>query len=175
MTNKSKKMKRNTAISAAILLLVIAAYAWSAGNDKTEDTPANYPIRFDLAGPDGRTTSLESFSGKVVVLNFWASWCRPCAYEMPDLQKFHEAYKDKDVVVAAIALDNNFEASKAFMKKAGYSMPYFRPNGPVPSQFEVSAIPVTFVIDQRGNIVATYTGMTDFSASYFLDEIKKLM
>jgi thiol-disulfide isomerase/thioredoxin len=168
-------MKRNIAIPAAVILLGIAAYAWSAGKKHPDTIVNNYPIKFDLAGPGDNTTSLESFSGKVVVVNFWASWCRPCAYEMPDLQKFYDTYKGKDVVVMAVALDNSFEASKAFMKRGGYSIPFFRPNGPIPSQFEVSAIPVTFVINTEGNIVATYTGMTDFSASYFLDEIQKLL
>lgn len=168
-------MKHTLVIGITVLTFGLTAFSLVKVNEHgkpdsiiaTED----YPIDFQLQDKDGNAVALSDYAGKVVVLNFWASWCGPCAMEMPDLQEFYEANKDGDVAVVAVALDRNFDASKNFMDKKSYTIPYFKPDGDIPSQFSISAIPVTFVLNKKGEIITTYTGATDFGAKYFAKDI----
>ena len=174
--DKEIHMKRILIIGITLLTIGITAFSLinekEPKENKSPTAEKDYPIDFSLEDKDGNKLSLSDYEGKVVVLNFWASWCGPCKMEMPDLEKFHEANKDGDIAVVAVALDRTFNTSINFMNNTGYSIPYFKPDGKVPSEFSISAIPVTFIIDKKGNIVTTYTGATDFGARYFLKDIE---
>lgn len=171
-------MKKYVFAFLVVVLAGLSAFAFFKGGDSNHSKSYNvikdesYPIKFELKDADGNEVALSQFSGKVVVLNFWASWCRPCAYEMPALDKFNTENSGDDLAVVAVALDRNFAASKNFMQSKGYSIPYYQPAGNIPSQFGVSAIPVTFVINPKGEIISTYTGMTDFGAKHFQKTIE---
>lgn len=108
---------------------------------------------FTLKTYDGQTITLSSFKGKVAVVNFWASWCVPCAEEAPDLEKTWQAYKDKDVVFIGVGYVDSDEKAKAFI--AQYGITYY--NGAdlgtrISDAYHIKGVPETFVINPKGEV-----------------------
>ncbi len=109
------------------------------------------PFRVDT--PDNRPLSLSEFKGKVVFLNFWATWCKPCEEEMPSMERLHQRFKDQGLVVLAISEDaGGASVVGPYLKKHKLTFPVgLDPKTSVASLYGVWAIPSTFIIDKRGN------------------------
>lgn len=125
---------------------------------------------------DGEAVDLSAFKGKVVVLDFWASWCKPCVEMMPSLQKIHDAYADRGVTVVGVSIDEGKDRVKKirkFVEKVGVTYPIYSDARPTPAwhTFKVKAIPALFLIDREGRIVAQWLGTVDHGA--LEAEIKK--
>lgn len=105
---------------------------------------------------NGQRLNLEEFEGKPVFVNFWATWCPPCVAEMPSIQKLYDEYKNK----VAFVLISNEETGviNAFFKKYEYSMPVYSLLSNVPSVFETSTIPSTYLIAPSGRVLIKKTG-----------------
>lgn len=120
---------------------------------------------------DGVTYQLSDFRGKVVIINFWASWCVPCAAEAPDLQSAWEKYEDEDVIFLGIAYADNGPNSLAFLERFGVS--YL--NAPdigtfVSDLYHIEGVPETFIVDQNGDIAEfIYAGVTEAQLSVIID------
>lgn len=117
-----------------------------------------------LAGVDGKTVQLSDFKGKVVVLNFWATWCPPCRKEIPDLIALQKKYGN-DLVVVGVSLDENGPAAvKSFVAKSGINYPVVMGDQGTASAYGgIKAIPTTFVIDRAGKIVGQIEGGADLA------------
>ena len=133
-----------------------------------EPTKADFNLK--LIDRDGNITSLESMKGKVIFINFWATWCPPCIAEMPSIDKLHDEMGD-EVAFVILSLDQDFELAKAFDKRKGYNLPIYTLGGNLPDMYESSAIPTTYVIDAAGNLALTHKGMADYNS----DEFKKFL
>ncbi len=127
----------------------------------------------DLIDAAGNRRSLKEFEGKVIFLNFWATWCPPCVAEMPSINSLHEEMGD-EVAFVLLSFDKDFEKAKAFDKRKGYNLPIFAPAGKLPSMFQSSALPTTYVIDAEGNLALTHTGMADYSDPKFKKFLESL-
>jgi peroxiredoxin len=125
----------------------VAALALS----KPSPLGAAKPFRVDT--PDNRPLSLSEFKGKVVFLNFWATWCKPCEEEMPSMERLHQRFKDQGLVVLAISEDAGGASVVApYLKKHKLSFPVgLDPKSSVASLYGVWGVPSTFIIDRRGN------------------------
>ena len=109
---------------------------------------------FTLTTLDGKQFHLADQKGKVVVINFWASWCGPCRTEAPELEALWQQYKDKDVSFLGVTVADDPKDSQAFMAQYGMSYPV-APDGKsdVSKQlYHIQGVPETFVIDKQGNI-----------------------
>jgi len=106
---------------------------------------------------DGTPATLGQYRGKVVFLNFWATWCGPCVAELPAIQKLHEALKDNPVAFVLVS-EEDAPTLKAFLAKKPVSLPVFRSDGHTPPLFASSAIPTTFIIDPDGLVVFKRVG-----------------
>ena len=125
---------------------------------------------------NGKLTNTSELKGKVVFINFWASWCPPCRAEFPSIQKFYEKYKEnKDLVFLTINLDDNVAAGKEYLNKEQFSVPFLVPDGYVPNVFFNGSLPTTVVLDKSGNIRMHHAGMADYSNNSFYDEINLLL
>jgi len=115
---------------------------------------------FTLTTFDGKAVSLESQRGKVVVLNFWASWCYPACYEeAPALEAGWREFRPRDVVVLGVAIQDKDPASLEFIQRFGLTFPNAPdPAGKVSIDYGVYGVPETFVIDRRGVIRQKHVG-----------------
>jgi len=130
---------------------------------------------FTLVSTDGKKINLSDYKGKVVILDFWATWCGPCRRGIPDLVSIQKSYKDK-IVVIGISLDDNRTKNDIipFMKEYGVNYPVVYGNSEVVMNYgNISAIPTSFIIDQKGNLVDKYIGLV--SKEIYLNRIKGLL
>ena len=109
---------------------------------------------------DGDQVSLEALRGRVVVVNFWASWCFPACYEeAPDLQRIWERYRDLGVTVVGVNIQDQDKPAREFLHRFKQTFPNgMDPTGKISIDYGVYGVPETFVIDQTGRIVAKHTG-----------------
>jgi len=124
---------------------------------------------------DGNNVSLSDFKGKVVILDFWATWCPPCIREIPDFIELYDQYKDKGFAMLGISLDQaGIGVVKSFAQKFKINYPIMMNDGRVDKAYGgITSIPTTFVIDPEGNIRKKYIGFTE--KSVFEEDIKTLL
>jgi peroxiredoxin len=115
---------------------------------------------FSLEDLNGQKVELKNFKGKVIFLNFWATWCGPCKEEMPSMESLWQWFKGKDFLLLSISVDyEGVKSIKEYVEKQRYT---FRvlidPQCQTIDLYEVKAIPTTLIIDKKGQIVAVATG-----------------
>jgi peroxiredoxin len=130
---------------------------------------------FTLEEINGQTLSLSDFKGKVVFLNFWATWCHPCKAEMPAMEQLYRRFKKRGLVVVAV---NHYEKKgkvMRFIDEGGYTFPVpLDREGAVSRKYRVSFLPVTFIIDRAGKLAGQVVGMRQWdsaSAFKFFEEL----
>ncbi len=141
----------------ALLVIPVAAAAQTAGV-----TPIPAPDTKFLT-LDGKTKSLSDYKGKVVLIDFWATWCGPCRMAMPGLQKLHESMKSRGLVVLGVSLDKNPPVQvPPFLKKMGitYANVADNPKDPCSQKWDVRAIPSLYLVDKKGRVVRHWRGLT---------------
>ena len=128
-----------------------------------DDTAAVLPdVVFQ--SPDGQKIHLTELKGKVVFINFWATWCPPCIAEMPSISGLYEKLKNnKNIVFVMVDADHNFQKSVPFMAQHHFSMPLYALISNVPAQLVSNNIPTTTIIDKMGKIVFHQEGGADYS------------
>ena len=116
---------------------------------------------FSLQG-DKTAIKLSSYKGKVVYVDFWASWCKPCRKSFPFLNTIHERYKNKGLKVIGINLDSDKSDAKKFLSKypANFSIAY-DPEGKTPKQYRLSVMPTSYLIDRQGNLINIHKGFKE--------------
>lgn len=131
---------------------------------------------FELKDLDGNKVKLQDLKGKVVFLDFWATWCPPCVVSAPEVDKISHEYTDKNVAVLSISLDDNPEAVRAFAarKKLTGRMLMAGSSG-VEVHYHVNGIPTFYVIDQEGYFVASWSGYTPAMARAWRNELDNLI
>jgi peroxiredoxin len=119
---------------------------------------------FQARTTDDRPLHLGDFKGKVVFLNFWATWCDPCREEMPSMERLHRIYKDRGLVVLAISLDSQGAGVvNPFVKKLGLTFPVaLDPKMAVREKYGVWVVPSTFIIDRTGKRVLFANGAREW-------------
>ncbi len=126
---------------------------------------------FSLVAMDGKTYALDNLRGKVVLLNFWATWCPPCRKEMPDMEALYQRFQKKGLMVLAVS-DENRETVAGFLAKTGYTFPVLLdPGREVNKAYGVEGIPKSFIFDSKGNLVTLAIDMR--TERQFLDLLKE--
>ncbi len=116
---------------------------------------------FTLTDLAGRSVSLESLKGRVVLLDFWATWCAPCRKSMPELQALHARYAARGLTVLGVSIDEKADAKvKKLVKDKGFTYPVAVDSASQPAwqAYRVKSIPAAYLIDRDGHIVAQWTG-----------------
>lgn len=116
---------------------------------------------FSLKGDNGKIT-LSDYRGKVVYVDFWASWCKPCRKSFPFMNEMEKKYANRGLKIIAINLDSDISAAKTFLKKnkADFTVAY-DPDGVTPGKYQVRVMPTSYLIDKNGNIQNIHKGFKE--------------
>lgn len=177
-------MKNLIMISAAIVMTSLLACSNNKQEDSTSTTqqqtdsnaavsPSLQPTlpTFTVENVDGDRVNLQSFKGKKVFVNLWASWCPPCKREMPSIEKLSQSVDTNNVAFVMISLDDQFEKAKAYIRSAKLQLPIYYPAENPPALFNVEGIPSTFIFNETGELIKRMDG-ADF---YDTDEYRALL
>ncbi|HTY42284.1 MAG TPA: TlpA disulfide reductase family protein [Thermoanaerobaculia bacterium] len=147
-------------IVAAALGIALSASAALASIATADARPAAPPFTLDNAA--GKPVSLEDYRGRVVVLNFWATWCHGCKQELPWFVRFQKDYGSRGLVVVGASTDaDGWKVVTPYLKKKPLNYPVVIANEALTKAYDVQAMPVTVLIDRQGRVAATYVGMID--------------
>lgn len=133
---------------------------------------------FSLTSLDGKAVSLNDLRGKVVFLDFWASWCPPCKQEMPELSRLSEKFKASDFAIVAVSVDKKKEHASGFISTisgSGKLIVLHDPSASVVSQYNAQAMPTSFIIDKTGVIKFVHFGYREEDPAAWVREIEGLL
>lgn len=155
----------------------------NAGADSTGSSAPQPEAPADAASTDvsfldgnGKSITLQSLKGKVVFINFWATWCPPCIDEMPSINRLKQTFKSRDdIVFLMVDVDGDYGKSKAFMDKNRYDLPVYTPDSDIPPSFLGNAIPTTVILDKAGELVVRAEGGRDYMAPGTVKAIEDLL
>ncbi len=131
---------------------------------------------FTLADVNGRRVRLGSFRGKVVFLNFWATWCPPCIQEMPTMEKLHGEFGGKGLVILAVNFRENPEQVKAFLKEHQLTFTtLLDPKGKVFELYQAWSLPATSIVNKKGQAVGKVIGYRDWHKPEMKEFFRRLL
>ncbi|MEO1052985.1 MAG: TlpA disulfide reductase family protein [Bacteroidota bacterium] len=168
-------MVRNSTVILIILILSIAAcqQPQKTEADSASTDAKDLVAKIKLSDLDGNSIDLKSMKGKVVFLNFWATWCKPCIEEMPSIDAMKQSLGGRDIVILA-ASDEPLKRVKAFADKYDFSFQFVKMESSV-ADLGIYALPTTFIIDKQGEIALNETGARDWNNQANQDMIKEMM
>lgn len=182
--NQRQRKTQKWGVWALVGVVAVGAlYYFVSGNTTAEETSlsprlpsgaitGNAPD-FSLTDIDGRSVSLKDFRGKVVILDFWATWCPPCKMEIPDFIALQSEFAGRDVQIIGIALDEP-DKVKSFAMQNGMNYPVLLGSDEISQRYGgIDGIPTTYVIDKQGRIAARYEGYR--SRAVFESAIRRLL
>src|ERR1035441_5844508 len=135
-----------------LLLSAVLVYFIYAGIHEHVVVAGDTAPEFTIRADNGRTVSLPNFGGKLLVLNFWATWCPPCVQETPSLSQFAAAYAAKGVVVLGISVDKDEVAYRAFLKRFNPAFLYAR-ESKLHEDYGTFMYAETYIIDSQGKVL----------------------
>ena len=157
--------------SAPFLALIVVCATLTVG--ASVDRPAP---KLELPALDGTLTRLSDLRGKVVLVDFWASWCIPCKASFPALDALHRELHNRGLEVLAVNVDERRRDADAFLAGRSPAMTVlFDPRGATPAAFNVRAMPSSAVIDRAGNIRFTHEGYSNKTLESYRREIATLL
>lgn len=138
--------------------------------------PGDRAPGFDLVDDDGAGVSLRDYAGKVVLLNFWATWCAPCVREIPSLNRLYGQFEDKGFIVLAVSVDEDEEQYRQFLAERGVSFPTARdPQRAVSSRYGTAKYPESYLIDRAGKVLRKYVGAEDWVRPEIANYIRSML
>lgn len=133
-------------------------------------------IDFELKNLNGESEKLSDYKGKVVFLNFWATWCGPCQSEMPAMEKVYNELKDKDFVILAVDLSEDKDTVRAFIEERNLTFPVLLDkDGQVGAMYDARSIPATYVISRDGNILGRAVGVRPWEDDSFMSIFRMIL
>lgn len=162
-------------VVAVVLIAALAYPVWDAVRERVVvvgDRAPGFRVRTD----DGREISRDNFGGKVLVLNFWATWCPPCVEEMPSLEAMARQMQPKGVVVLGVSVDTNTKVYERFLKTARVSFPTARdPEANISAEYGTFKYPETYIIDRSGKVIQKHIGPRDWTDPQIIRDIEALL
>jgi cytochrome c biogenesis protein CcmG/thiol:disulfide interchange protein DsbE len=159
------------ALCAAALIALVSA---PLSADITKPAARKAAVDFSLPGRDGKPLKLSSLKGKVVLLDFWATWCTGCKVEIPWFIEFDKAYRSKGLAALGVSMDDEgWKTIEPYLKKSPISYPIVAGNFDTAAPYNITALPVTVLIDRKGRVAAQHVGVVDKKS--FEVELKQLL
>lgn len=142
----------------------------------TPDKDLPEATSFSFTDAYGKTTTTADLKGKVIFINFWASWCPPCRAEMPDLEKLYGKLKDDDrFVFLFMNEDEDKSKATAYLEKNHFSIPLYSRAGGVSDDIFSGSLPTTVIINKEGKLVMKHQGMARYNSDDFIRQLKELL
>lgn len=165
-------------LTVAIFILLITSQRPSPSTHSAVDLTQNRPMApdFELLDIDGNAVSLSSLRGKVVLVNFWATWCPPCREEIPSMDRLYQLLHNEGLELLAINVEaDGLQTVPKFMQRVPFGFPVlFDGDGTVRGKFGVSKYPETFIIDSEGVIRERVIGGIDWSSPQMITYLRSL-
>lgn len=134
------------------------------------------PVDFELQNLAGEKVKLSSLKGRVVFLNFWATWCGPCRSEMPSMQRMYEKLHDEGLEILAVDLQEEKSLVERFAKELSLKFPILLDSaGAVGAQYNARAIPTTYLFDRKGFIFARAVGARAWDSPEMLETLRRVL
>jgi len=167
------KINRFLRVGISLLAIALVYVIYAAIHEHIVEAGDTAPD-FTVAADNGRSVSVSRFGGKLLVLNFWASWCQPCVEETPSLSAFSEQYAGKGVVVLAVSVDKDPEAYKKFVERFHPSFLTAR-DLKVHEDYGTFVYPESYVIDASGRVLRKYAEAKNWMDPQTLADINSLL
>ena len=168
----SKKIGEIAFLAAILIGIVVLAFR----------PQSNHPVKigerapdFVLPGVDGAPVSLAKYRGRVVLVNFWATWCPPCVEETPSLEQFASELHGRGVVVIGVSVDESGRALRAFIKQYHLTYPIARdPGGSMAARFGTFKFPETYILGRDGHLAEKIIGAYDWGDPHIIQFVEDL-
>jgi cytochrome c biogenesis protein CcmG, thiol:disulfide interchange protein DsbE len=163
---------------AGAIVLLAGALVWvvSGTLDVHVTNAGDQAPDFKIVSDGGRTYTRSDFGGKVLVLNFWASWCEPCVEEAPSLNAFQQTMAGDGVVVLGVSIDTNDKRYQQFLKRFRISFPTARdPESNLSSSYGTFQIPETYIIDSTGKVREKIISNQNWMDPQFITRVKAML
>lgn len=131
-------------------------------------------FNLNLINSKGEKVSLEQYRGKVIFINFWATWCPPCVAEMPGINDMYNDIDKDKIEVLMVSFDQKFEKAINYKSKNNFDFEVYAPTAAIPQMYNSPSIPTTFIINSKGELAFTHKGMADYNRQDFKDFLKTL-
>lgn len=192
-TNLYNRFRKNwsTVLMLAFLVVIIVspgAKAWfleqlvatglfKAEIKKESDTNnVTYNAEFDFTTAAGTRATIASLKGKVVFINFWASWCPPCRAEMPSLNNLYKKLQNDDrFIFLFLNEDENKSNALHYLKKNNFALPLYSRSGAIPAEIFSGTLPTTIVLNKEGTVVLRHEGMANYNTDAFIKQLNELL
>ena len=171
----------NRAGTVALVLLLLGGLAWVVFGSERPTLPVGegHPApNFALPDLDGAERELRALRGRVVLVNFWATWCKPCEDEMPAMQRLYTALGGGGTgfELLAISVDEGDDEVRAFRDRLRLSFPILRdPEKRAASAYQTFRFPESWLIDANGSVAARYVGPREWDDPVYVERIRKLI
>lgn len=158
------------------LVLVLTVLTLVAGCKKKEKPPE---LKFGAPAPDfvlndlsGKAVRLSDYKGKIVLLEFWATWCPPCKLAIPELNELHEKYADSNLVILAVSMDEDIDSVKDFVADYDVIFPVLFDDKKISESFGIYTIPTALVLDEEGIVIQYHLGYAPGIFEELLKDVK---
>jgi thiol-disulfide isomerase/thioredoxin len=182
--NRMNKMKRLFVFIFVTLMSLSSAFSIDISSIKSDLKKLGLTVYekgntakiFSVTDTNEKKILLSDYKGKIVFLNFWASWCPPCKAEMPSIQKLYDKFKNsKNIRIIAIDVGEPGADAVNYIKKSKFTFPVlFDISNDASSKYAVTAIPATYLIDKNGDIIASQVGSFEWDNAKFVKIIEQL-
>jgi peroxiredoxin len=133
-------------------------------------------IDFELELLSGGNKKLSDYRGQVVFLNFWATWCGPCRFEMPSMQELYTRFKDDGFVIVAVNLQEDKRTVQKFIDSLGLTFPVLLDkSGSVGATYGARSIPTSYIVDRNGYVIAGTIGTREWNTPEYIDFFQRLL
>jgi len=181
---EEKKFNLKAAILVSLAVVIALVLVSLLQNDSALESVKLTPTVTGIPAPEftfpdinGRNISLSDYKGKVVLLNIWATWCPPCVYEMPSMQKLYNEFNGKNFKILAVSIDAaGVDVVAPFMKKHKLSFPALMdPKGTIKTMYGVTGVPESYIVDKQGILIGKVIGARDWSSPEIFRFFRKLI
>ena len=148
------------------LSLILTIASCNVTSNQTEES---FSILSDL---EGKSFNLNDYKGNVIILNIWATWCKPCIAEFESLEKVKEKFKNKNIKIVAVS-NEDLKLINSFLDKRNFDLEFIKLNGDL-SYFNAYSLPTTVVFDKNGDESFRLTGGVDFNTNNFIEKIYEI-